>query len=276
MLTQLWENPIFVRARQVEQRRLGKGMHSFLVRYGGGLLLVLGPLAVTMFFTAADLIYSPSQWVTKWLGGVVGFTAFLGILYVTVRAASATAGAISLEKEQKTYECLLATRLRSEEVLSGKLAASLWPVCRELLAAAPLAFGLGILSGHVVQSVLMMGLALLCVAVFGLLGTWASYLASSSQQASRLAMFLALGFILIGPMLDFLVYGLLGGAGSSYIPLGTLSSPMVAAWSVLSLSQTGTLEAWQFTWAGSFVLYLAMSVILWLSIRRKAEQARIA
>jgi hypothetical protein len=121
----------------------------------------------------------------------------------------------------------------------------------------------------------MMGLALLCVAVFGLMGTWASYAASSSQQASRLAMFLALGFILIGPMLDFLVYGLVGGS-SSYIPLGTLSSPMVAAWSVLSLSDTSPLQAWQFTWAGSFVLYLAMSVILWVSLRRKAEQARIA
>lgn len=156
MLTQLWENPIFVRARQVEARRLGSGLHSFLCRFGGALLLVFGPLAVTMFFTAGELLMDPTTWVTRWLGGVVGFTAFLGILYVTMKAASATAGAISLEKEQKTYECLLATRLRSDEVLAGKLAASLWPVCRELLAAAPLALALGIISGHALQSGLFM------------------------------------------------------------------------------------------------------------------------
>ncbi len=274
MLTGLWENPIFVRARQVEQRRLGGGLQSFLMRYGGGLLLVLGPLAVTMFFTAGDLIQSPGTWVHKWLGGVVGFTAFLGVLYVTMRAASATAGAISLEKEQKTYECLLATRLRSDEVLAGKLAASLWPVGRELLAAAPLAFGLGLLSGHALQSVILMLLAFTCLGMFGLLGTWASYIASSSQQASRLSMFLALGFILIGPMLDFLLYGLVG-AGEHYVPLGTLSSPMVAAWSVLSLGD-GPTAAWQWTWAGSLLLYVTLSSILWLSIRHKAEQARIA
>lgn len=275
MLTELWENPIFVRARQVEQRRLGSGIHAFLVRYGAGMLLVLGPLAVTMFFTAGEVLTSPGKWIQEWLGGVVGFTAFLGVLYITMRSASATAGAISLEREQKTYECLLATRLRSDEIVAGKLAASLWPVGRELMAAAPIAFGLGILSGNALQSVLLVVLALMCVGMFGLLGTWASYNSSSSQQASRLAMFLAFSFILLGPLMDFLFYGLFLGGGE-FVPLATLSSPMVATWSLFSLSDPGPMQAWQWTWAGSLVLYAALCAILWLSIRRKAEQARIA
>ncbi len=276
MLTQLWENPIFVRARQVEARRQGKGLQAFVTRFGGGMALVLGPLAVTMFFTAGELLVSPETWVHTWLGSVVGFTAFLGILYVTMRAVSATAGAISLEKEQKTYECLLATRLRSEEVLAGKLAAHLWPITRELMAAAPIAVGLGILSGHALQSVLFVCLAVTCLSLFGLLGTWASYTSISSQQASRKAMFLALGFVLMGPMIDFLLYGLIGSGASYYIPLATLSSPMVAAWSVLSLSDGGPIAAWQWAWAWTFLLYAVLCSSLGWSIRRKAEEARVA
>lgn len=275
MLTELWENPIFVRARQVEKRRLGTGTHSFLMRYGGGLLLVLGPLAITMFFTAGELLQTPRAWIEHWLGGVVGFTAFLGILYVTVRAAGAAAGAISLEKEQKTYECLLATRLRSDEVLSGKLSAALWPVARELMAASLLAFAMGLISGHALQSVLLLGLAFSCVTLFGLLGLWASYTASSSQEASRLSTFLAVAFLLLGPLLDFLFYGLCVG-GNAFVPLATLTSPMVAAFSVLTLSEAGTMAAWQWTWAGTLVLYWVLSAMLWLSIRHKAERARIA
>ncbi len=275
MLTQLWENPIFVRARQVEARRQGKGLQAFVTRFGGGMALVLGPLAVTMFFTAGELLVNPEKWVYTWLGSVVGFTAFLGILYLTMRAVSATAGAISLEKEQKTYECLLATRLRSDEVLAGKLAAHLWPITRELMAAAPIALGLGILSGHALQSVLFVCLAVTCVSLFGLLGTWASYTSISSQQASRKAMFLALGFVLMGPMVDFLLYGLIGPS-TGYVPLATLSSPMVAAWSVLSLSNPAPMQAWQWAWAWTFVLYGVLCLILWWSIRRKAEEARVA
>lgn len=51
---------------------------------------------------------------------------------------------------------------------------------------------------------------------------------------------------------------------------------MVAAWSVLSLSDGGPIAAWQWAWAWTFLLYAVLCSILWWSIRRKAEEARVA
>ncbi|MEW6277394.1 MAG: ABC transporter permease subunit [Candidatus Eremiobacterota bacterium] len=273
MLREVWENPIFVRARRVEERRVGGGLKGFLGRYGTGVMLVLGPLSVTMFFSATELVKDPEAWVHQWLGKVLGFTAFLMVLYIAARSVSSTSGMISAEREQRTYESLLATRLTPRDLLLGKLAAGLWPVTRELLAAAPIALVLGLVGGHPLEAAVFVSIAFASNLLFGLLGLWASYGARTTQDASRRGVMLGGALMLLGPMVDYLTHGLFAPDGAGYVPVGTLTSPLAACYSILRIG-SGDSGLWMWAWAGTLGMYAVLVGFLWTSLRLVAERAR--
>lgn len=261
MLSQLWDNPIFVRTRQVEERTLGSGARAYIQRYGAGLAILFGPLGLYLLFST-DHWGDPAR-VLESLGGLLNFSAVLMVLYVTSRALNGTFSAITLEREQKTYDTLVSTNLSGSELLCGKAASGLWPVVRELCLVAPLALGLGALAGYPVEAVAYLALCLACLGFFGATGLAMSYASSSTQHATRRGTALAGFFMLGGPMLDWFLYGLT--RGETFTPMATYLSPLAAAISVPSSE----------LWAGSLVLYAVGTVVLWKMLGKMAESARV-
>jgi hypothetical protein len=262
----LWDNPIFVRSRQVENRLLGSGARAWLVRYRAPCLIVLGPLLLYLLFGLDAVRRNPWSWLHDVLPAILGFSAFLFILYVSMRALNGTFSAICLEREQKTYDSLLATLLTPDDVLAGKLAAGLWPVVRETLAVAPLGLGLGLLAGVAGQALLILGLCLSCALFFGLIGLWASFTSPTTPLANRKGTGLVAFCLVGGPVLDWMGYLLAAPCrlgGPEFVPVLTVLCPLAAATSI----GRGSL-----TWLATLTVYAAGCAFLWGLLRRLAQR----
>ncbi|MBI3925072.1 MAG: hypothetical protein HY319_05990 [Armatimonadetes bacterium] len=260
MLHQLWENPIFVRARQVEERALNGGLKAFLHRYGVSFMLLLGPLGLCLSLTS-DL----RTWDRDVLAPALAFSGFMLVIYFTFKALGSTLGAVSVEKEQRTYDPLLGTLLGPREVVAGKLASALWPVFRELAGVAPAALVLGSLAGAPVETASFVLLCGASVLFFGLLGLWASFAANSTRRASRVATTLAALCILGGPMVDSFFAAALGACGPESIRFCTFSSPLAAAGFILSGEPA--------EWITTLAFYALVGGLLWTHCARWAQKA---
>lgn len=110
-----------------------------------------------------------------------------------------TASSISSEQEQKTYEMLAVTRLRSRQVVIGKLL-SAWMFAALLLTTSlPLAaicflFG-GVSPAEIIWSYVILALVALFMAAIGL---WCSALVSRSLLAVVAAYVMSGGYVIIG------------------------------------------------------------------------------
>lgn len=268
MRPDVWDNPIFVRSRQVERRALGSGLRAFLHKYGGGLLILFGPLGLCLLFAADEIYDRPWSWFCDAMGPVLSFSAFLLVLYFTGRALNGTFNVITAEKEQKTFDTLVATRITPSELVVGKLASGLWPVLRELAVVAPLGIALGLVAGYPGPSLVFVLLCLSSAFFFSLIGLLTSYSCSSTQRASRRSTALASFFLIGGPMVDWFLYGLvgLGGRGGEFTPVAMYLSPLAAAASITSHGAA--------LWVGTMALYALGSAVLWTVLLRMAQQAR--
>lgn len=264
----VWDNPIFVRSRQVERRALGNGPRALLHKFGGSLLILFGPLGLCLLFAADEMRSRPLSWFCEALGPVLSFSAFLLVLYFTGRALNGTFNGITVEKEQRTFDTLLATRIGPAELVAGKLASGLWPVVREMAVTGPLGLGLGLLAGYPLQSLIFLLLCFASAVLFSLLGLTTSYSCSSTQRASRRSTALASFLLLGGPMVDWFLYGLVGlnGSGGEFTPVAMYLSPLAAAGSIANGGAT--------LWIGTVTLYALGSAVLWTVLLRQAQQAR--
>ena len=265
-MNSLWENPIFLRSRRVAARALGSGPKAWLSRYGGGLLILLGPLGCYLFFGFESVLRDPWGWPRQVLGPILGFSAFLLVLYTVTRALNGTFSAISLEKEQKTYDSLLSTLLTSSDVVGGKLAAGLWPIVRELLVVSPLGVALGALAGYPLQALLFMGLCGCCALLFGMIGLWASYSSPTSPLANRKGTGLTAALLIGGPLVDWFLHVISYRSGADFQPVFTALSPLAAASSISNGSPL---------WMATFLLYLGVAWGLSVHLRRLAQTARL-
>lgn len=120
--------------------------------------------------------------------GLFAALALAETLLITFLAPAVTAGAISGEREQLTYDLLVATPLRPGRILSGKLVAALSYLLLLIFAAVPfgslvLIFG-GVAPGDLFQA---LALLLLTVLTFGMIGLLCSALARRTLTATILA-----------------------------------------------------------------------------------------
>lgn len=119
--------------------------------------------------------------------GLFAALALAETLLVTFLTPAVTAGAISTEREQLTYDLLVATPLRPGRILSGKLVATLSYVLLLIFAAVPLG-SLVYVFGGVAPRDLLEALALLLVTAltFGMIGLLCSALARRTITATIL------------------------------------------------------------------------------------------
>ena len=120
--------------------------------------------------------------------GLFAALALAETLLITFLTPAVTAGAISGEREQLTYDLLVATPLRPGRILSGKLIATLSYILLLIFSAVPLG-SLVLVFGGVAPRDLLQALALLLVTAltFGMIGLLCSTLVRRTITATILA-----------------------------------------------------------------------------------------
>ena len=209
-------NPLLIK----ELRGRMRGARAFIV-------LTVYLLLLTCF---TSIVYYAYQIDVTGYGGradmaELGKTAFatvvlVEIFMVTFITPAFTAGAISGERERKTYELLRATLLPARKLVSGKLTSALTYMFLLILAAVPLESLAFILGGVVVEE-LGMALVLLLVTAFAFaaIGLFFSSLARTTLVSTVLtyatALLTTIGLPLLLFMLVLLLDPVLMGYGSS-------------------------------------------------------------
>jgi ABC-type transport system involved in multi-copper enzyme maturation permease subunit len=132
--------------------------------------------------------------------GQVIFAALLMLetLQVAFLAPSATAGAISMEREKQTLELLIATPISSFAIVLGKLLSALVYVWLLIAASIPLTAVVFVFGGVAPDDVLRGYIVLIVTALgFGALGLFASSMVKRTTAATAISIFSVL-FISLG------------------------------------------------------------------------------
>ncbi len=184
----LLANPVLVK----ELRGRMRGTRAFVVLTV--YLVLMSGFASLLYFAyaaSANVTTGPDgQIVGKIVfGGIVGIELFL----VCFIAPAFTAGAISGEREHRTYDLLRTTLLPARSVVLGKLTSALSFIVLLLLAAVPLQSLAFLLGGVAPEEVLIsLGILVTTAIAFGAVGVFFSALMQRTLGASVLTYTFAL------------------------------------------------------------------------------------
>ncbi|MCH8839360.1 MAG: ABC transporter permease subunit [Planctomycetes bacterium] len=128
---------------------------------------------------------------------------FLGqYVLMSLMAPSFAAGAITGEKERKSYEMLLASPLRPGAIVFGKLAASLCPLAELMICSLPIVMLCLPLGGVHLSEVFAAYFAMiLSVALFGMISLWCSSVFVRTSASLVVSYMLILPLALVGVLL---------------------------------------------------------------------------
>ncbi len=179
----LQPNPILV--KELRSRLRGGRVYLILTGY----LLGLGVVCYGILHIAQAQAASGMQILSAHVGqGLFAVLALAEMVLITFLTPAVTAGAISSEREQLTYDLLVATPLRPGSILVGKLVAALSYVLLLIFTAVPLGslvlvFG-GVAPGDLLKALLLLLLTALTV---GMLGLFCSAMAKRTLRATIMA-----------------------------------------------------------------------------------------
>lgn len=176
----LQPNPIIV--KELRSRMRGGRPYLILSGYLFGLCLIC--YGVIRIFEAQA--QSGTAIISAHVGqGLFAALALAETLLITFLTPALTAGAVSSEREQLTYDLLLATPLRPGRILSGKLIAALSYVLLLIFAAVPLGSVIMLFGGVAPKDLLKVLLLLLAIALAaGMLGLLCSTIAKRTLRAT--------------------------------------------------------------------------------------------
>ncbi len=292
----LHTNPVMLK----ELRERMRGARAFAV-----LTVYLGLMST--FIVLLYLLYSPfNRGAVTSVTGDLGRTLFVGLIglemmLIVFIAPAFTAGAVTGERERKTFDLLQITLLPRPSFIIGKLESSLSYIFLLLLAAIPLQ-SIAFLFGGVTEAELLLafGVLLVTAITLGTLGLFFSTVADRTITASVRAYTFAFGIlfgvpIFTGPLLGIFNNAIAGiGSGFSgapvieaalmYVgafltsinPITTLvaSQQLVIDRNVLgfwsaTLNSSGTQIPMVSPWISFTILYLVISaVLITLAVRR--------
>jgi hypothetical protein len=267
MFRDLRQNPIVARFRASERRRSGSSLRGWLRRQAVPVCIFLGSFGLLALIRVAAHWDNRADWFTQLLAGASLTTCLAVPLMAPFRSLAGTFSAFTGEREARTLDSLLGTRLSATEIAEGKLWTGVWPLLRELALLAPLVLVMG---SHEcpVQSFVYLGLSLGFVLFFAVLGLWCSVTSRGTQGASRKGMAIACGLMFGAPALACFVERWTG-EGSDLSTAGYLLSPLLTS-SCLRLEPSQSEVCLALSW----LTLGAASVGLWRStVSRLSRQA---
>ena len=197
--------PIFTRELVTVPRRGG----HFPTR--AAMIGLLGILGITTWQATVGFARDATLGETASFGLLLfQIVAFVQLLLTLFFAALSAAGAVSMEKDRRTFVLLLLTDMRDYEIVLGKLVGALLPILTLQLVSAPVLAMLLLLGGIDPEQVFQAVLVLLASAVAaGSLGGLIALWREKTYQALALSvLFLVLYICLtqgvgtVGPMLS--------------------------------------------------------------------------
>lgn len=166
--------------------------------------------------------------------------AFIELFLIVILVPALTAGAISGEREQLTYDMLLATPLRIGQILWGKLIGALSYVFLLIFAAIPLFSVVLVFGGVELIAVIQTLLLLLLTAIFfGTLGLVCSTLLRRTAQATALSYGLSLLLVVLPVVAASLWSQLVNPVGQAVPPTLVYLNPFSALLSITALDLSG-------------------------------------
>ena len=222
-------NPILI--KELRGRMRGARAFAVLTVY----LLLLSCFTSIIYYAYSASARGPGGGLEMaYLGRVVFFSiVVLQIFMVTFITPAFTAGAISGERERKTYELLRTTLLPARKLIFGKLASALTYMLLLIMAAVPLESMAFMLGGVVVEE-LGLALIILLVATFfsAALGLFFSAIVRTTLVSTVLAYATALLTTIGLPAVILIVAGLaidpfLYGYGSSSAPSWAIETALI-------------------------------------------------
>lgn len=187
-----WQpNPIIVK----ELRARMRGGRVYLIL--SGYLLGLSAVCYGVLRIFQGQAFNGMAIVSAHVGqGLFAALALAMTLLITFLTPALTAGAISGEREQLTYDLLIATPLRPGRILSGKLIAALWYVLLLMFAVVPLGSVVLIFGGVAPRDLLKALLLLLLTALAtGMLGLLCSAIARRTLRATIMAYLIIMAIV---------------------------------------------------------------------------------
>lgn len=177
-------------------------------------LLVLSFVSYGMYrVVGAYMAYNPTGLMSAAIGqGLFAGLAFFELFLVLFITPALTAGTISGERENLTYEMLVATPLKPRTILWGKLISALSYALVLIFAAIPLASLVFIFGGVAPADTLKALLVLVATAVtFGVVGLFFSSLAGRTARATVLGYSFLL-LVTIGTLFIYVLWGVIRNA----------------------------------------------------------------
>jgi ABC-type Na+ efflux pump permease subunit len=178
--------------------------------------------------------------------------SFVQLLLVLFFGALSAAGAVSQEKDRRTFVLLLLTDMRDYEIVLGKLIGALLPILLLILVSAPVLALLLLLGGIAPEQVVQAVLVLFAAAVAaGSLGGLVALWRDKTYQALALSvLFLVLYFLLAQALGDAKAYF------DPFAAMQTVLEPPASGWS-------GLAPAYGFVLVASALCALMNGVGIW-------------
>ena len=198
----LWQNPIVVKELRSRMRR--RRSYVILTVY---LVLAAGITSVVYFAIASSNQFYPDPDVRRTLGKAIFVTVvLLQLAAINFITPAFTAGAISSERENQTYELLRATPVPARDIVRGKLLSGLLFTLLLLITSIPLQ-GMAFLFGGVeLPELLISTLMLIVTAItFSAIGIYFSSLLKRSLPATVLSYAVSNITILALPILVLII-----------------------------------------------------------------------
>lgn len=199
-------NPVML--KELRERMRGSRAFAVITVY----LTLMSVFTVLLYISRSPLTQGVSTGVTGELGRVL-FAGVVGIelMLIIFIAPAFTAGAVTGERERKTYDLLQITLLPRPSFIIGKLESALGYIFLLLLAAIPLQ-SIAFLFGGVSETELIISFIILVVTAIalGTIGLYFSTAAERTLTASVRAYSFVFGLLFAAPAIIALILGFIG------------------------------------------------------------------
>jgi ABC-type transport system involved in multi-copper enzyme maturation permease subunit len=201
----LWQNPIIIKELRSRMRR--RRSYTILTIF---LTFSAAIVSLVYFGIASSNEFYPDPDVRRTLGQAIFITVVLLQLgAVNFITPAFTAGSISSERENQTYDLLRAAPVRAKDIVRGKLLSGLLFTLLLLIATIPMQSMAFLFGGIELPELLIATLMLIVTATtFSAIGVYASTLLKRSIPATVLAYAISNGGLIILPLIFGIVSAL--------------------------------------------------------------------
>ena len=210
-----------------------------------GFNLILAAFALFAMITNLSIARSDAHINYAMFLTIFKYVAFIEFVLMLFTMPALTAGSISGEREHRTLDLMLTTRLTPAKIVAGKMMTSVTTVILMIVSSLPILALIFAYGGVTILDLVLLFIAYLIAAIFSAsVGIWASSL--SDRSAIATAATYAVMLLFVGGTIGFcyLIHNFMGNAGGWVYVL--LINPAATFYAIIS-NITGTGALAEFT-----------------------------